>query len=85
MGLPQHPRASHKLLVACVNGNPAPMKYEPKALEASGMTRSVDTLYHTPPAPKRNHDVLEMFAYPSGYIHMGPFLPQLRPRRCRRP
>lgn len=50
------------------------MKYDPKALEAKWQERwAAQTLYRTPDAPRKKYYVLEMFAYPSGDIHMGHF------------
>ena len=50
------------------------MKYDPKALEAKWQARWESAeLYKTPSSPKREYYVLEMFAYPSGDIHMGHF------------
>ena len=50
------------------------MKYDPRAIEAKWQTRwESSRLYTTPAKPDREYYVLEMFAYPSGDIHMGHF------------
>src|SRR5678809_1764660 len=50
------------------------MKYDPRAIEAKWQTRwESSRLYTTPAKPDREYYVLDMFAYPSGDIHMGHF------------
>ena len=50
------------------------MKYDPNAIEARWQSRwESSRLYATSSTPNREYYVLEMFAYPSGDIHMGHF------------